>query len=105
MCSPLQNPTQLEDILQHLCKDPRLSHVTDKILAFRTDLEEGYDDGGFLGAGEKLLHMLERMNVDNIVVMVFFWDYGHMSNAGADLFKKVLDTARGLILSLHSQLF
>ena len=70
-CANLTSPEQLEELLKHLSQDSKLISVTDKILAFRTESEEGYDDGSTIGAGEKLLHMLERMNIDNIVLMIF----------------------------------
>lgn len=87
-------------MLSHLSKDSKLVSVTDKILAFRTDSEEGYDDGSTIGAGEKLLHMLERMNADNLVIMIFLWDYGYVGKKGTDLFKVILDSARELLLTL-----
>lgn len=101
----LQSPDQLEKLLNFLSKDTKLMSVTDKILAFRTESEEGYDDGSTIGAGEKLLHMLERMNADNIVLMIFLWDYGYVGKQGTDVFKVILDSARELILSLHAKSF
>lgn len=105
LCAALKSPQQLEVLLSHLGKDNRLADVTDKILAFRTEDEEGYDDGSTLAAGEKLLHMLERMNVDNIVVIVFFWDYGYVGKPGTSMFKIVLDKARDLLLTIHAKVF
>jgi hypothetical protein len=102
-CATLYTPDQLEQLLTGLSKDQRLVSVTDKILAFRTEAEEGYDDGSTLGAGEKILHMLERMNVDNIVLMVFLWDYGYVGRQGTELFKVILDRARELLLNLHAK--
>ena len=104
-CANLTSPEQLEELLKHLSQDSKLISVTDKILAFRTESEEGYDDGSTIGAGEKLLHMLERMNIDNIVLMIFLWDYGYIGKLGTDLFKIILDKARDLLLSLHTKSF
>jgi Uncharacterized protein family UPF0029 len=102
-CADLYSPELLESILAQLSKDPKLVSVTDKILAFRTESEEGYDDGCTLGAGEKLLHMLERMNAENIVLMIFLWDYGYIGRQGTELFKIILDSARELLLTLHNK--
>ena len=104
-CATLITPDQLESLLSFLSRDQKLSNVTDKILAFRTENEEGYDDGSTLGAGEKLLHMLERMNADNIVLLIFLWDYGHIGKQGTEIFKVILDSARDLLLTLHSRSF
>jgi hypothetical protein len=104
-CCSLFSPDQLEHVLSLLSKDTKLSNVTDKILAFRTENEEGYDDGSLIGAGEKLLHMLERMNADNLVLIVFLWDYGHIGRQGTEIFKVILDSARDLLLTLHSKSF
>lgn len=104
-CASLYSPDQLEALLSYLSKDAKLTTVTDKILAFRTDSEEGYDDGITIGAGEKLLHMLERMNADSIVIMIFLWDYGYVGKKGTELFKVILDSARDLLLTLHAKSF
>lgn len=104
-CATLITPDQLESLLTAFSRDQKLSNVTDKILAFRTENEEGYDDGSTLGAGEKLLHMLERMNADNIVLLIFLWDYGHIGKQGTEIFKVILDSARDLLLTLHSRSF
>ena len=96
-CANLNSPDQLENLLTQLSKDQKLVAVTDKILAFRTESEEGYDDGCIIGAGEKLLHMLERMNVENVVLMIFLWDYEYIGKQGTDLFKIILDSARELL--------
>ena len=105
LCAPLTSTAQLEALLQHLSKEPKLANVTDKILAFRTAEEEGFDDGNALGAGEKLLQMMERMNVDNIVVILFLWDYGHIGKSGNAVYKMILDQARELLINIHQQIF
>ncbi|OMJ74993.1 hypothetical protein SteCoe_25950 [Stentor coeruleus] len=45
------------------------------------------------------------MNADNIVLMIFLWDYGYVGKQGTDVFKVILDSARELILSLHAKSF
>mgnify|MGYP000214415280 FL=1 len=104
VCAALREPSDLEVLLNFLSQEQRLSAVTDKVLAFRTSEEEGYDDGSTLAAGEKLLHMLERMNVENIVVMIFFWGHQHLTKPPTELFKVILDEARKLLLDIHAKL-
>lgn len=62
--------SHLELVLETLSKDPLFLDARSKILAFRTKDEEGYDDDGEIGAGEKLLYLLERMGIENIVLIV-----------------------------------
>ena len=38
-----------------------------------TYITEGYDDSNEEGGGEKLLGLLQRMGVENILIMVFVW--------------------------------
>lgn len=36
-------------------------------------LMEGYDDGNEEGCGEKLLAQLQKMGVENILIVVYIW--------------------------------
>ena len=38
-----------------------------------TGIFEGYDDGNEEGAGEKLLSQLQKMGVENILIVVYLW--------------------------------
>jgi hypothetical protein len=38
-------------------------------------LIEGFDDGGEEGTGQKLLHLLQKMGVENILIIVCVWHY------------------------------
>lgn len=42
----------------------------------RDVLAEGFDDDGEDGAGEKILHLLQRMEIENIVLIVCIWNSG-----------------------------
>lgn len=42
----------------------------------REVMAEGFDDDGEDGAGEKLLHLLQKMEIENIVVIVCIWNNG-----------------------------
>lgn len=39
-------------------------------------MAEGFDDDGEDGAGEKLLHLLQKMEIENIVLIVCVWNNG-----------------------------
>lgn len=45
-------------------------------MSLAAELEEDCSDGGFVGAGEKLLHLLRRWDVYNVVVVVSVWEEG-----------------------------
>ncbi len=40
------------------------------------DLVEGCDDDGEPGAGEKLLGLLQKMDIENILIIVCVWNSG-----------------------------
>ena len=42
----------------------------------REVMAEGFDDDGEDGAGEKLLHLLQKMEIENIVLIVCVWNNG-----------------------------
>lgn len=45
-------------------------------------MTEGFDDDGENGAGEKLLGLLQKMEIENIVLIVCIWNTGiQLSNA------------------------
>lgn len=39
-------------------------------------LIEGFDDDGEAGAGEKLLSLIQKMEVENIIVIICIWTSG-----------------------------
>jgi hypothetical protein len=92
----------LELVLESLSKDAMFLEARSKILAFRTKDEEGYDDDGEIGAGEKLLYLLERMGIENIVIIVCVWDDYEPGRLGLDLFRIVLEKAKELLVTLHA---
>ena len=64
----------------------RFPTARNRILAYRVSqldqisqkevIAEGFDDAGEDGAGEKLLHLLQKMEIENIVVIVCIWNSG-----------------------------
>lgn len=64
-------------------------------------LTEGFEDGGEEGSGQKLLHLLQKMGVENILVVVCVWHHRMPGQFGTDTFRMVLDRAKDLLTSLH----
>ena len=93
-------------------KFPSAKH---KILAFRVnqtdplkqneELVESFDDDGEPGAGEKLLGLLRKMEIENILVIVAVWTVGAQIGPsqvrGGELFKVVVDQAKDLLTIIH----
>lgn len=82
-----------------------------RILAYRVNqldqitqkdvIAEGFDDDGEDGAGEKLLHLLQKMEIENIVVIVCIWNSGVQIGSqqlkGGEFFRIVVERARDLM--------
>eukprot|EP00347_Sterkiella_histriomuscorum_P020945 403335852 len=89
-----------------------------KILAFRvnqmnpltqqTNLLEGFDDDGEPGSGEKLLGLLQKMEIENIMVFVCVWNtgaqIGQQTVKGGELFKVIIERAKELLNTIHQQI-
>lgn len=71
---------QVPLILEYLNRRERFRNAKNKVYAYRVnqineetgqmDLFEGFEDDGVEGAGEKLLHLLQKMGVENIFIVV-----------------------------------
>jgi hypothetical protein len=64
-------------------------------------LVEGFDDGSEEGSGQKLLHLLQKMGVENILIIVCVWHTSMPGQFGTETFKMVLERAKDLLTSLH----
>jgi hypothetical protein len=64
-------------------------------------LTEGFDDANEEGCGQKLLHLLQKMGVENILVIVCVWHYRMAGQFGTDTYRMVLERAKDLLTSLH----
>ena len=64
-------------------------------------MAEGFDDDGEDGAGEKLLHLLQKMEIENIVLIVCIWNKGVQIGSqqikGGEFFRIVIERARELL--------
>ena len=64
-------------------------------------LAEGYDDDGENGVGEKLLYLLQKMGVENILVVVGIWHHKMPGQYRTETYKHVIDRAKELLTTLH----
>jgi hypothetical protein len=56
----------------------------------KEEVLEGFDNSGLEGSGEKLLHLLKRVGVENILVVVAIWYYGVGEKNGIGVFAQVV---------------
>ena len=62
---------------------------------------EGYDDGNEEGSGEKLLLQLQKMGVENILIIVYLWHHTMPGTHTQDIYKYVLERGKDLLSILH----
>ena len=74
--------------------------VKSKYLNYEDEMIEGFEDDGEAGAGERLLGILRKMKVYNILIVVSRW-YGGIQ-LGHERFKHINDSAKKLILSFKN---
>ena len=103
ICAAITQSVHINLILDQVGRDRRFQRATRKILAFRTEEEEGFDDCGEVGAGEKLLHMLEKMGVENILLIVCVWDDGIIGEAGGEIHAALAERARDVLNIVRDQ--
>ena len=92
---------QVDRVLDELKKDRKIAKATYNMWACRVYdektkayIEEGYDDGENQG-GERLLHLLQRSDAKNVVIIVTRWHGGiHLGN---DRFKHINKCASELL--------
>ena len=67
-------------------------------------MAEGFDDDGEDGAGDKLLTVLQKMDIGNIMVVVCIWNNGVTIGdnrlRGGEFFRLITDRARELLTSI-----
>jgi len=107
----ISNEQQVPAVIDHLCKSDRFQKAKNKIYAYRVnqpdqnthnmELFENYDDDGEDGAGEKLLHLLQKMGVENIFIVVCVWHYRMPGQLGTETYKLIIDRAKDLLTTLH----
>jgi len=98
--SAVSNPNQVNAILDKLRETRKIQNATHIIYAYRIRKDskswyENSDDDGETRAGPRLLHLLQKINAENVMVIVVRW-YGGI-HLGVDRFKHINQCAKGLL--------
>lgn len=99
----LQVPRVLE-MLQaspHFQSARHWPHAYRIISPFDKQTHEGSDDDSDPGAGEKMLGLLKRMGLENLLLIVSRWDSGPSDRLGVELFKCVNEQCKDLLKELQ----
>eukprot|EP00742_Colponemidia_sp_Colp-10_P005819 GILJ01006223.1.p1 GENE.GILJ01006223.1~~GILJ01006223.1.p1 ORF type:complete len:532 (+),score=101.13 GILJ01006223.1:34-1596(+) len=107
-------------VMTELMKDIRFASSRSKVFAFRIlpkdyeqqvtngvhpdniKVEEAFEEDKEIGAGEKLLYLLQRLGVDNILLVVTKSEVlGGFCPSGPSSYKNILERAKVLINELH----
>ncbi|TAQ89057.1 hypothetical protein B7494_g2642 [Chlorociboria aeruginascens] len=82
-CAPVSSPDQAKQYLQHLLDgDKKVRSATHNITAWRIQGDKGVtfqdcDDDGETAAGGRVLHLMQLMDIWNVMVVVTRWYGGH----------------------------
>ena len=93
---------EVKSVLRKLKENRKVAQATHNILAYRLHgVKEGsyiqdYADDGEVNAGGRLLHLLQIMDVVNIVVVVSRWFGGIL--LGPDRFRLINNAARDVVV-------
>ena len=119
-CAAISHEDQVRFVIDYLCNvsNPKASSkfatAKNRILAYRVSqmdpvqqkevLAEGFDDDGEDGSGDKLLTVLQKMDIGNIMVVVCIWNSGVTIGdnrlRGGEFFRMITDRARELLTSI-----
>ncbi|KAG1454923.1 hypothetical protein G6F55_007351 [Rhizopus delemar] len=88
---------QVKLVIACLLQNKKIAKATHNILAYRITMPDGKvlqdnDDDGETAAGGRLLHLMQILNVENVVVVVTRWFGG--IHLGPDRFKDINNIAR-----------
>jgi len=103
--APVTSPAQAKQYLQHLIQtDKRVARATHNITAWRIQdasnpavSYQDCDDEGETAAGGRVLHLMQLMDVWNVMVVVTRW-YGGVQ-LGPDRFRIINSSARGALVA------
>ncbi|XP_054841299.1 protein IMPACT isoform X2 [Eublepharis macularius] len=100
--APVVTPKQVKNVLAKLYENKKIASATHNIYAYRiycadkqTSLQDCEDDGE-TAAGGRLLHLMQILNVRNVLVVVSRW-YGGIL-LGPDRFKHINNCARNILV-------
>uniref|UniRef100_A0A8C5LL58 Protein IMPACT n=1 Tax=Jaculus jaculus TaxID=51337 RepID=A0A8C5LL58_JACJA len=100
--APVVCPKQVKMVLAKLYETKKIASATHNIYAYRIYCEDKHtflqdcEDDGETAAGGRLLHLMEILNVRNVMVVVSRW-YGGIL-LGPDRFKHINNCARNILV-------
>ncbi|XP_029284794.1 protein IMPACT isoform X3 [Cottoperca gobio] len=100
--APLVTPRQVKMVLEKLYENKKIASATHNIYAYRIYCEDKHsflqdcEDDGETAAGGRLLHLLQILDVHNVLVVVSRW-YGGIL-LGPDRFKHINNCARNILV-------
>ncbi|XP_051019710.1 protein IMPACT isoform X2 [Acomys russatus] len=100
--APVACPEQVKLVLGKLYENKKIASATHNIYAYRIYCEDkqtflqDFEDDGETAAGGRLLHLMEILNVKNVLVVVSRW-YGGIL-LGPDRFKHINNCARNILV-------
>ncbi|XP_067369219.1 protein IMPACT isoform X2 [Channa argus] len=100
--APVVTPRQVKIVLEKLYENKKIASATHNIYAYRIYCEDKHsfiqdcEDDGETAAGGRLLHLLQILDVRNVMVVVSRW-YGGIL-LGPDRFKHINNCARNILV-------
>ncbi|XP_050798010.1 protein IMPACT isoform X3 [Gopherus flavomarginatus] len=100
--APIVSPKQVKMVLAKLYENKKIASATHNIYAYRIYCEDKQtylqdcEDDGETAAGGRLLHLMQILNVRNVLVVVSRW-YGGIL-LGPDRFKHINNCARNILV-------
>nr|XP_057930193.1 protein IMPACT isoform X2 [Doryrhamphus excisus] len=100
--APVVTPRQVKAVLDKLYENKKIASATHNIYAYRIYCEDKHnflqdcEDDGETAAGGRLLHLLQILDVRNVMVVVSRW-YGGIL-LGPDRFKHINNCARNILV-------
>ncbi|XP_028592990.2 protein IMPACT isoform X3 [Podarcis muralis] len=100
--APVVSPKQVKNVLAELYKNKKIASATHNIYAYRIHCEDKQtflqdcEDDGETAAGGRLLHLMQILDVRNVLVVVSRW-YGGIL-LGPDRFKHINNCARNILV-------
>ena len=82
-------------VVNQIKQNKKTCSATHNLSAYRIRGQEDYDDDGETAAGSRLLHLLQLLDVQNVVVVVSRWFGG--IKLGPDRFKHINNVSRNLL--------
>ncbi|NWU88462.1 IMPCT protein, partial [Upupa epops] len=100
--APVVTPRQVKRVLERLYENKKIASATHNIYAYRIYCEDKQtflqdcEDDGETAAGGRLLHLMQILDVRNVLVVVSRW-YGGIL-LGPDRFKHINNCARAVLV-------